>query len=94
MHTPGNQPVLLEFMGGPFDGHRQAIAAKLDELVPTVALPVNDNVFRMLDGKLRGPAVPSPTVALYELRSEACGWRYHFLGTRRAADFNLESWCV
>ena len=83
----------VEFMGGPLDGYVQAFAATLDELAPTVALPVNENVFRMLAGKLRRPAQPSRTVALYELRF-AGGWRYHFLGSRRAAELNLEHWRV
>ena len=85
--------VLLEFVGGPFDGHHQTISVPAEELAQTVALPVNDNVFRMLEGKLRGPAQPSRTVALYELSHHA-GWQYRFLGSRRAAEFNLESWQV
>ena len=33
----------------------------------TLALPVNENVFRMLEGEETGPACACPTVALYEL---------------------------
>lgn len=84
---------LLEFVGGPFDGHHQSIAVLPDQLAQTVALPVNENVFRMLDGKLRGPAQPSRTVALYELHQGA-PWQYRFLGSRMASEFNLESWQV
>ena len=83
----------VEFIGGPFDGHSQSIAATWDELASTVALPVNENVFRMLAGKTRGPARPSKTVAIYELRNDG-EWKYYFLGSRSAAELHLESWQV
>jgi hypothetical protein len=86
--------ILVEFIGGPFDGHSQALSASSEELASTVALPVNDNVFRMLHGKLRGPARPSRTVALYELRRDEEAWKYYFLGSRMAAELNLENWQV
>lgn len=85
--------IFVEFVGGPFDGHSQSLAASEDELATTVALPVNDNVFRMLEGKLRGPARPSRTVALYVLSRDG-NWRYHFLGSRMASELNLEDWRV
>ena len=59
--------VKIEFIGGPFDGHTQSVFAPPASSKSTLALPVNENVFRMLDGKESGPASPSPTVALYEL---------------------------
>ncbi|MGE0758976.1 MAG: hypothetical protein AB7O38_18300 [Pirellulaceae bacterium] len=87
------EKMVLEFIGGPLDGHCQPIVAADDELIVTAAIPVNENVFRMLDGKPRGPARPSKTFALYELRRSP-GPRYLFLGFRTAADLNAESWCV
>lgn len=86
--------IQLEFVGGPFDGHTQAFSPPLNELGSTVALPVNENVFRMLDGRRRGPAVASRNVALYELYHRNGTWRYYFTGTRRAAELNLQTWRV
>jgi hypothetical protein len=57
-------------------------------------LPVNDNVFRMLAGRRRGPAVESRNVALYELYHRNGQWRYYFVSTRPAAELNLEAWRV
>jgi hypothetical protein len=88
------QRICLTFHGGPLDGHTQTIDASADELIDTAAIPINENVFRMLDGQPRGPARPSRTFAVYELRRDACGQSYHFLCFRRAADLNAESWCV
>jgi hypothetical protein len=87
------QHIVLEFIGGPLDGHCQPVVADHDELILTAAIPVNENVFRMLDGQPRGPARPSRTFALYELHKEH-GYRYCFLGFRTAADLNAENWCV
>jgi len=86
------QQIRLEFVGGPFDGHEQDFEAPLNHLASTVALPVNDNVFRMLHGQHRGPAVPTRSVALYELRQALRGWKFFFLETRRAAELNLARW--
>jgi hypothetical protein len=85
--------IAIEFIGGPFDGHMQSVSATPDELLPSVALPVNENVLRMLDGQARGPARPTRTVAFYELQHDN-GWRYCFVQSKRAAEFDLEGWLV
>lgn len=86
--------IQLEFVGGPFDGHSQSFSPPLCELGSTVALPINDNVFRMLAGRRRGPASESRNVALYELFGREGRWRYYFVGTRPAVELNLEAWRV
>jgi hypothetical protein len=85
--------ITVEFVGGPLDGHLHLFEAGVEALAATVALPINDNVFRLMDGRLRGPAQPSRTVALYELRFDG-EWRYAYLGSRLPAELNLEHWLV
>jgi hypothetical protein len=85
--------VRIEFIGGPFDGHTQTIFAPPKSYKSTLALPVNENVFRMLDGQDAGPARPSPTVALYELEGDD-DRQYRYIGTRPAAEFGLNNWRV
>ena len=83
----------IEFIGGPFDGHRQTVIAPLHGAGGRLALPVNENVFRMLEGAVVGPARRTPTVAVYELhRDDEC--QYRFVGSRPAAEFGLEDWKV
>jgi hypothetical protein len=93
MRFPSHK-ICLTFHGGPLDGHAQTIDADDSELIDTAAIPINENVFRMLEGLPRGPARPSRTFAVYELRRDADGRSYQFLCFRRAADLNAESWCV
>ena len=83
----------VELIGGPFDGLALVLSPAWDDLAPTVALPVNDNVFCMLDGRVAGPARPCRSVALYELRQPE-DRRYHYLCSRRAEELNLENWQV
>ena len=88
--------VRIEFIGGPFDGHTQAVYALPPSYRSTLALPVNENVFRMLEGKETGPACLSPTVALYELFDQPLDGerQYRYVATRPAAEFGLQGWKV
>ena len=88
------ESIQLEFVGGPFDGYVQVFMTAASDLAKRVALPVNENVFLMLDGKSRGPAAPSRTVAIYDLQDKDGDVQYQFMGTRLAAELNLGSWCV
>jgi hypothetical protein len=88
------QSLQLEFIGGPFDGYTQEFPTTMNELARRVALPINENVFLMLDGKMRGPAAPSRTVALYDLCEKDGTVQYLYLGARLAAELNLGSWTV
>lgn len=83
--------MVIEFVGGPFDGHVQEVQARHDELAPCVALPFNENVMQMVAGGQRGSPIKCKTIAIYQLR---CGDRYLFLGQRLARDFNLQDWTV
>jgi hypothetical protein len=81
----------VEFIGGPFDGHSLYVSDIPDGLATTVALPVNENVFRMLDGESRGPVSPCRTAALYQLQGHDQG-RYYFLRSCRASDLDVKQW--
>jgi hypothetical protein len=53
---------MIQFVGGPFDGHTQEFAFVPQE---HVALPINDNVFKMLNGERREVLKRVERVALY-----------------------------
>ena len=75
----------VEFVGGPYDGHRQSVPSP-EALVDTVALPVNRNIFRMLSGLPAAGEARTTSIAIYELDAEAVSPRYYFLGTTSAAE--------
>lgn len=85
---------ILEFVGGPLDGHRQPFSKSVEELADNVVIPINENVFRMLEGRPRGPAVPSERVAFYERRVKDGECRFVFLGECPSAAFTSENWSV
>ena len=82
----------VEFIGGPFDGHVHLASFPPDELAPIASLPVNDNMFRMLDNKTPGAKCPATSVAIYELEAEQGEWRYRFCGATSAREFELQQW--
>lgn len=77
--------ILVEFIGGPFDGHRQALSLPADALAETVALPVSRNIFQLLAGLPNGPTAIATSVAIYELEVINDRRRYYFLGATSAA---------
>lgn len=82
----------LEFFGGPLDGYTYTASFPLSELVTTMAMPVNPNVVRMLNGRHDGRKAPATSVAIYELKQYDGGWRYEYLGAATTEQFQLETW--
>lgn len=80
----------VEFVGGPFDGHRQYVSIPPETLAAKVGLPVSQNVFRLFDGRSAKPNLPTTSIAVYQL-SQGCGTpRYHFLGATAPAESSAE----
>jgi hypothetical protein len=83
----------VEFVGGPFDGHVYMASFPPEELANMTYLPVNHNMFLMLEGRTPGPKAPATSVAVYELEGQDSGdWRYCFLGAMAANDVKYKSW--
>lgn len=75
----------VEFIGGPYDGHRQMVPTP-EALAETVALPVNRNIFRMLSGLPTAGDARTTSIAIYELEALDGSPRYYFLGTTSPAE--------
>ncbi|HVA51660.1 MAG TPA: hypothetical protein VNH11_35295 [Pirellulales bacterium] len=75
----------IEFVGGPYDGHRQSVPSP-EALAETVALPVNRNIFRMLSGLPAMAGARTTSIAIYELEKADDCVRYFFLGATSAAE--------
>ncbi|HEY1603570.1 MAG TPA: hypothetical protein VGG64_28475 [Pirellulales bacterium] len=72
-----HRTVKIQFVGGPYDGRRQAFTNP--PIIERLALPVNENMLPLLKGKKLGPPSSTSTVARYELRKVGGGWQYHFV---------------
>ncbi|HUY31461.1 MAG TPA: hypothetical protein VMV69_01675 [Pirellulales bacterium] len=75
----------VEFVGGPFDGHRQPISIPPTALASMAAFPISRNIFRLLDRETGEPNAPTTSLAIYELAVVDEQPRYHFLGAASAA---------
>lgn len=76
---------LVEFVGGPFDGHRLTLDASRRELIPLATFAVSTNVLRMLIGRLPGGIAPITSTAVYELQRDGLIARYRFVRAEPAA---------
>ncbi|HVX64891.1 MAG TPA: hypothetical protein VHC19_30010 [Pirellulales bacterium] len=76
---------LVDFVGGPFDGHCLMLDASRRELIPLATFAVSANVLRMLIGKLPGGIAPITSTAVYELERNGPLARYRFLRSEPAA---------
>ena len=75
----------VDFIGGPFDGHRQPISIPPAALASMAAFPISQNVFRLLNNEASEPDSPTRSLAIYELAIVDEQPRYHFLGSASAA---------
>lgn len=89
---------LVEFVGGPYDGHCQELHSLQNDSSPIIAVPVCENVFRQLAGDPTGPGQRARIVALYQFHIDAEreheNLRYQFIGFRWAGDLGLQNWIV
>jgi hypothetical protein len=82
----------VEFIGGPFDGYKHVVSFPPEDLAKVVMLPVNENVFRSLDGKPLGVQRPATSVAVYELCDPEGVCNYRYLGASPVSAHSLEKW--
>ncbi|HEV3022916.1 MAG TPA: hypothetical protein VGX76_10625 [Pirellulales bacterium] len=75
----------VEFIGGPFDGHRQPISIPPTALASMAAFPISRNIFHLFDNEADEPAAPTTSLAIYELAVVEDQPRYHFLGAAAEA---------
>ena len=76
----------IEFVGGPYDGHRQVLTTPPGELAEIVALPVSRDIFRLLHGETHGPVEPFTSVAVYQLEVLPTRLRHRFVGAASPND--------
>ena len=71
---------LIQFIGGPLDGHRQEVT-ETKPLPVVLHLEISRNTYRHLANRPSDPDEPTTSRATYELRED----RYCFVAARKPA---------
>ena len=80
------RPPVIEFIGGPYDGHKAPCLTQAARLPADVVWCVCDDVFRMLEGEDSQPGGSITSVALYRLAENNGAPVYRFEGATSAND--------
>jgi len=79
---PSNQTQrLIEFLHGPFDGHREAVDRDCETLPEELLCLVTANSFRCFDDEPRVRDEELTSIAIYQRRPRSGEWVYLFAGT-------------
>jgi hypothetical protein len=76
----------IEFIGGPFDGHKEFSMERPAHLAADVIRLVGKGVLRFIDGRRHLPGQAIVSAALYELVLGSGAPRYEFVGAISAAE--------
>ena len=79
----------IEFLGGPYDGHKEPCFAQPVHLPADVVWLVCEDVFRLLAGEDYHLGGSITSVALYELEQANGACRYRFAGAISGREFTL-----
>ena len=74
---------LIQFHGGPLDGHRQDISERKAALPKVLHLEISVNTYRILAKKPPRPDALPSSIAVYELRALNGENRYCFVAAKR-----------
>ena len=77
----------IEFIGGPYDGHRQTCLMSPNQLPSDVICLVCDDGLRLIGGGVHEQRGTFTSVALYEIDWATGTARYRFAGAIPAKDF-------
>lgn len=83
----------IEFLGGPFDGHRQVSSPLSQDLPVRLVWLVCDGAFEELNGRISPRHGQLTSVAFYDLERHASRVRYRYFGSLSSHDFN-EALCA
>ena len=80
MPSDQTQPT-IEFIHGPFDGHREAVDRTCETLPEELLCLVSANSFRFFDDQPAVTDLELTSIAIYERTLRSGGWAYLFAGT-------------
>jgi hypothetical protein len=76
---------LIQFYGGPLDGHRQDISERRNALPTSLHLDISSNTYRILAKQEPTPDATTTSLAIYELRLVNGADRYCFVAAKKPA---------
>lgn len=76
---------LIQFYGGPLDGHRQDISQRKKALPTLLHLEISANTYRILANQPPAPDASTTSLAIYELRLINDADRYCFVAAKKPA---------
>ncbi len=79
----------VEFIGGPYDGHRQNFLFQHVQLPPNVIWPVCDDAFSQLNETIHCRTGTITSIALYEIEWKSDAARYRFTAALSFKDFEV-----
>ena len=74
----GTRCRVIEFIGGPYDGHKEPCLTRAVHLPADVVWCVCEDAFRLLEGEESQPGGSITSVAFYELETGEDADRYRF----------------
>jgi hypothetical protein len=87
-----SHPDVVEFIGGPLDGHVYVVSSPSERLASNAAIPVNQNMVDMMGGAEGGDQMRATSIAMYVLESTPHGWKYRFHGAAPPEYFQFQEW--
>ena len=81
----------VEFIGGPYDGHRQLARLSKRDCGEVICIPVSANVFHMLSGEPPEAQSLASSVAVYQLRKHGSIYHYQFVEAKTPEEFSATS---
>ncbi len=71
--------LVIEFIGGPLDGHRESVSWKSFDCMPdSIEIPISRAQFALLEGVEPKSLTPPTSTAIYDLVPIAQQWRFRF----------------
>ncbi|QEG00621.1 hypothetical protein Mal15_46920 [Stieleria maiorica] len=85
------QQKVIEFMGGPLDGHREPLAVTVEQLPKQIVCYISANVFRQLDGRQNEYESSVTSLVIYQRENQQQTWNYAFAGSFAPHERSSES---
>ncbi|WP_182868160.1 hypothetical protein [Stieleria mannarensis] len=75
------QQTVIEFMGGPLDGHREPLAVNVERLPEKIVCYISANIFRQLEGGQHEYETVVTSRVIYQRENQKHQWNYAFAGS-------------